>query len=152
MSVDLLINRCIKWISESICVSCLSEDPGWSSTSKRHHPSHVHMLDRHLHSDRAAVAYIAQQRDRIKRQRHQKAAKNFILLIFFTFSSFHFCLSNLSSPTTPNHQPSRLACHCWVSHSSSEGPQTFFFSLSLFFSLLLGNLPFHQSTQESPVS
>jgi len=25
-------------------------------------------------------------------------------------------------PTTPNHQPCGLACHCWVSHSPSEGP------------------------------
>lgn len=39
------------------------------------------------------------------------------------------------SPQTPNHQPSGLACHCWVSHSPSEGPQTFFLcSASLFLS------------------
>lgn len=77
MSVNLLINRCIKWISKSICAPCLTEDPGWSSTSKHHHPSHVHMLDRYLHPDRASVIYIAQQRDRIKRQTHQKSCQDF---------------------------------------------------------------------------
>ena len=67
---------------------------------------------------------------------------------FFLFSSFHCCLSNLSIPPTPNHQLSGLACHCWVSLFSFRGAPDFFF---LFFSPLWGNLPFHQSMQESPV-
>lgn len=38
MSVNLLIKRCIKWISRSVCVLRRTEDPGRSSTSKRNHP------------------------------------------------------------------------------------------------------------------
>ena len=88
------------------------------------------MSDRYLHSDRAAVIYIARQRDGIKRQRHQKAAKNFFFFFFF-LTSFHCCLSNLSIPPTPNHQPSGLACHCWVSLFSFRGAPDPFFSLLL---------------------
>ena len=50
---------------------------------------------------------------------------------FFLFSSFHCCLSNLSIPPTPNHQPSGLACHCWVSLFSFRGAPDLFFSLFL---------------------
>lgn len=147
--MNLLVKMCVKWISKSAWVSCLTEDPDGTSTSKCNHPSHVHILDRYLHSDRAAVIYIAQQRDRIKRQRHQKAAKHFFFLIisFLPFQPLH------SPSPTPNHHPSGLACHCWVSHSNFRGapdsPLRHLPSLFLFLSLLLGNLPFHQSWSRS---
>lgn len=100
------------------------------------------MSDRYLHSDRAAVIYIARQRDGIKRQRHQKAAKNFF--------SHRF---TAACPTSPSPQLliiNRADEHVTAGYpySPSEGPQTLFF---LFYSLLWGNLPFHRSMQESPV-
>lgn len=133
-SVNLLIKRCIKWISKSACVWCLADDPGSTTTSKRNHPSHVRVLDGYLHSDRAAVIYIAQHGETESKGRDIKKLPRFF------FSPHHFISAfptSPSSPPTPNHQPSGLACHCWVSHSPSEGPQTPFFPLSLSYSFSL---------------
>lgn len=131
MSVNLLIKRCIKWISRSVCVLRRTEDPGRSSTSKRNHPitrPHVGQIPPlwqsccHLHS--AAES------------QNQKAGTSKKLpRIFFLTHHFISVFPTSPSPPTPNHQPSGLACHCWVSHSPSEGPPFFFFSssFSLFF-------------------
>lgn len=109
--------------------------PSGSRRSLRHQsiisPSHVHVLDRYLHSERAAchLHTVAQQRDRIKRQGHQKAAKIFLFFIPHT-SSFHFSLSNLS---TPNHQPRQISMSLLgIPFSFRRGPRIF--SLSVFFS------------------
>lgn len=98
-SVNLLIKRSIKWISKSVWVWCLAENPGKTSTSKCNHPSHVRMSDRYLHSDRAAVIYIAQQR---KRQ-NQKAATSKSCQEFFFFP--HHFISAFPTSTAPLHQP-----------------------------------------------
>lgn len=130
VKVNSIVKKWIKWISKSTCVPCLTEEPDTTSTSKRH-PLCFHLLDRYLYSDSTAVIYTAHQRDRIKSRHIKKLPR-----VFFPLPSFHFCLFNLALLTpTPNHQPSRLACHCWVSSSPSEGPLDFFsLSLSLFYS------------------
>lgn len=122
------MNRCFKWISERISVWCLTEEPALKfyikvlSSITCPHVGQIPPLSQsccHLHN--------APERQNQKAET-SKSCHGFFF--FHTFSSFHFCLFNLSSRSSPNHQPLGLACHCWVSHSSSEGPQTFF---SLFF-------------------
>jgi len=60
---------------QKVLVLHLTKDPDTSSTSKRDHPSHVHLLlDRYLHSDSTAVIF------QHSREKESKASPEF----FFT--------------------------------------------------------------------
>lgn len=99
-----------------------------TSTSKRNHTS---TCDTDTSPLTERLSFTSNSRETESKGRDIKKLPR----IFF---SHHFisAFPTSPSPQTPNHQPSGLACHCWVSHSPSEGPQTFFLSLCLSFSLL----------------